>query len=422
LSDRRPPGRRKAAAADAADAVVWRPHPATAGRPENEVVKLSNDETGADLVPARRRRRPLPLIDAPEELLEEMRERARLSPGAKKFLSRSKAENTETSYQSEWGLFLLWCEQKGASPLPAKPADTANFLSYLATFGAEPELDRLLERHKARKLSSIRHALDVISAVHKNAGLSSPRGSATVKEVLDGMARTMGAEVTQKKGIMGEDLPLLVSSLPDTLLGKRDKALILLGWSGAFRRSELVALDMADLSMDKHNRLTATVKKHTVGRSDNVVPGSKTDQGGVGHRKAIHASKDKRICPDIALREWLEAAEITAGPLFRPFALDGTLLRDRRLSPQSVALVIQKQAHRVGLDPGKDGFAAHSLRRGFVSTAKRKGKGDKEVMRQTGHKKHDTLMKYHETVGEFDPESAGYRLLDDVADEAGPSR
>jgi integrase len=274
----------------------------------------------------------------------------------------------------------------------------------LATFGKEPELDTFLKRKKALLPGSIERALAVISEAHTKANLPTPRGTAIVDEVMAGIERTFGVSPSQKEALVNTDLIHLLSGLrEDTLMGKRDKAILLLGWSGAFRREELVALNVSNLKLAPDGK-----------GIEAFVASSKTDQKGKGKTKKIHISKNKNVCPVTALAKWIEAAQIGDGPLFRPFDPDGeSLIRDRRLGDRAVARIVQRHALRAGLDPGENGFAGHSLRRGFVTTAKRAGKGDKEIMEVTGHKRVDTLYKYVQAADAFSEDSAGHGLLDE---------
>src|SRR5205823_4300977 len=160
-----------------------------------------------------------------------------------------------------------------------------------------------------------------------------------------------------------------LGALGDDLTAYRDRAIILVGWAGAFRRSELVALDVADI--DLSHRLVIRVRR------------SKTDQEGKGLLKVIPPLADKDVCPLVALRRWLSAAEISAGPLFRSVD-QWSHVRTSRLSSKSVALIVKAAATRAGLDAAS--FAGHSLRSGFITEAASAGVESRDIMAQTGHK------------------------------------
>jgi site-specific recombinase XerD len=185
----------------------------------------------------------------------------------------------------------------------------------------------------------------------------------------------------------------MVNTLPDTLLGKRNRALLLLGFAGAFRRSELVGLNVADLEFCEDG-VKVMLRK------------SKTDQQGAGMVKAIPFSAPAQAgyCPVRALRAWLEAAGITEGPIFRPTLRSGQVLPDA-LSGRAVARLVKDTAAAAGLEPSK--YSGHSLRAGLVTTAILAGKSDSTIMRQTGHKKVETLYRYRRDANLFKDNAAG---------------
>lgn len=336
---------------------------------------------------------PVDVVPAPLEL----------APEALEFAARSKAENTKRAYEAQWTRFEAWCQIKDVSPRPADRRTVANYLTYLASFGREPEVDRLLKRKKPLKASSIHQAKAVISKAHTDAGLPSPTETREVRDVWEGIQRTLGGAVDKKAPILPEQLAAMLELTPDSLLGVRDRAIMLLGWAGAFRRTELVALDIEDLFKgDEPGTLIAWVRR------------SKNDQRGTGKKKPILPSQNPALCPVRAVASWLTASGVSEGPLFRPTSSDGRSVLDRRLSDDMVYETVVRYANGAGLDPGIfDGFGAHSLRAGFCTTTAIKGKDLVEIQKVTGHAKIDTLLGYIRDAKLFTEKSAGRGLLDD---------
>jgi integrase len=192
-----------------------------------------------------------------------------------------------------------------------------------------------------------------------------------------GICRSLHARPAGKAPIGDEDLVAMVGTLGVDLAGLRDHALLCLGWFGAFRRSELVSLDMADVAFTRDGAIV-TIRK------------SKTDQEGQGIEKGIPFAGNPALCPVRALRAWLDAARIEAGPLFRSLSRRGKL--GGRLSDKAVARTVKRCAKTVGLDASH--LAGHSLRSGFATTAARKGKSLDAIMRQTGHKSERVARGY----------------------------
>lgn len=175
-----------------------------------------------------------------------------------------------------------------------------------------------------------------------------------------------------------EDLQRLVAALPDSLSGSRDRLLLLVGFAGAFRRSELVALDLEDITITPDG-LEVLVRR------------SKTDQEGTGTVKGIPFGSNPRTCPVRAFRAWIERSGITTRTLFRHVDRHGCL-HAHRLSGHAIARIIKRLAKVAGLDPVQ--FSGHSLRAGLATAAARAGKADRTIMRQTGHRSRAMLDRY----------------------------
>jgi site-specific recombinase XerD len=272
-----------------------------------------------------------------------------------------KAAATRKAYGTDFRRFSEWCDSRGVSALPAAPETVA---SYLAAHAGTSKASTL-----GRRIAAIRYA-------HKLAGLSLPTDAEGVKATMRGIRRTFGSAKVRKAPAVAGKMLGMVATAPDNLAGQRDRALLLIGFGGALRRSELVALDVADIE-ETETGLLVTIR------------GSKTDQERSGITIAI-ATGDI-ACPAKALRAWLDAAGIEAGPIFRPIDKGGTV-RPSRLTDRSVANIVKAYAKRAGFDAGS--FSGHSLRAGFLTSAAGKGASIFKMMDVSRHKSVDTLRGY----------------------------
>src|SRR6266702_6710077 len=272
-----------------------------------------------------------------------------------------KAASTRKAYGTDFRLFKAWCDTKGVSALPASPETVA---AYIAT------------EAQTAKPSTISRRVAAIKYAHKLAGIQSPTDAEGVKATMRGIRRTFGGARNKKAPAVAGKMLGMVATAPDSLAGLRDRALLLLGFGGAFRRSELVALDVADIAETETGLLVA-------------IRGSKTDQERQGETIAI--ARGDIACPVKALRAWLDAAGIEAGPIFRPVDKGGTV-RCSRLTCRSVANIVKAYAARAGFDAGT--FSGHSLRSGFLTSAAGKGASIFKMMDVSRHKSVDTLRGY----------------------------
>ena len=273
-----------------------------------------------------------------------------------------KSEATRRGYRSDFRGFTRWCSSHQVDALPASASTVAAFLVSEATAGAKAST-------LTRKMSAIRYA-------HRLAALPSPTDVEQVRAVLRGIRNTHGTAPNQKAPATADRIKVMLDQVPDTLKGKRDRALLTLGMAGAFRRSELVALQVADLERVPDG-LRVTIRK------------SKTDQTGVGEVIAI--LRGSKLKPVRAVTDWLAAAGITSGPVFRNVDRHGRLSA-AGLTPQSVALVVKHYADAAGLDP--DEFAGHSLRSGFLTSAAEAGADVLRMMEVSRHKRVETVRSY----------------------------
>lgn len=287
------------------------------------------------------------------------------------FTEASKAPNTRRAYRAGWVAFVTWCRTRDLPCLPAPPAVVA---AYIADRAGTIKTSTL-----AGHLSSIRHA-------HALAGHPTPTKSAEVSVVMAGIRRTHGIAPLKKKAFQTGDLKAVLARLPDDIRGQRDRALLLVGFCGAFRRSELVGLDVEDLEFTSEGILLSLRR-------------GKTDQHGAGRQIAIGHGTDPKTCPVTAVRRWLTASGITRGPLFRGVDRHGHV-RARRLSDRTVARVVKSAGELVGINPQVLG--GHSLRSGFATSAAAADIEERVIARTTGHKSLTVLRGYIQSGTAFD--------------------
>lgn len=284
---------------------------------------------------------------------------------AKGYATEARARGTRTVYAKHWAAFTAWCAEQGVCELPAAPQTVALYLAARADAG--------------RKVATLALALAAISQAHQVAGHPSPRSDRLVKETWKGIRRRLGVAQQQKDPVSAKEIRMMLDELPAGLLGLRDRALITLGFAGGFRRSELVALNCADLTFVAEG-LEALVRR------------SKTDQEGAGLTKVIAYGSDPATCPVRAVQDWLELAGIGEGPVFRPINRHEQL-SDKRLTDFAVAVIIKRAAKKAGMPTPQ--LSGHSLRAGFVTEAKKNGADDAAIMDQTGHKSLAMVHRYH---------------------------
>jgi site-specific recombinase XerD len=293
-----------------------------------------------------------------------------LATEAVDFAANARSEATRRAYASDWTAFTAWTDENGLDPLPADPAVVALYATHLA---------------RAQKPSTIGRKMASITAVHEHHGHTSPTRHPAVRDVLAGVRRSLGVAPTQVAPAVIGEIRRMVAHLPDTVAGKRDRAVLLAGFAGALRRSELVALEVADLERRDEGYLLRIRR-------------SKGDQEAAGQSVALPFGHDPETCPVKAIEAWLEAAEIAEGPLFRPVNR-GDRATERALSPQSVALIVKRAAESAGLDP--DRYSGHSLRAGFATTAAANGANERQIASQTRHKNLATVAAYVRHASRF---------------------
>ena len=293
------------------------------------------------------------------------------------YAKASRSAATWRAYEADWKGFSHWCRAVDLLPLPATSHTVALFIAAEAKRGRAP--------------STLGRRLAAIRLMHVGAQYPSPHDALEVDEVLRGIRRAWKRPPTHKAPAVDDKIMRMVDAVgPQTLKGLRDRALLLLGFAGAFRRSELVALDT--------DHLTAQVEGLSV-----RIASSKTDQEGVGQVVAIPRVVASPYCPVQALFDWLIAAEITSGAVFRHVHRGDTVARTR-LSGQSVALIIKELAAKAGLDPSR--YAGHSLRSGFLTSAARNRASIFKMADQSRHKSLDVLRAYVRNEQRFEDHAA----------------
>lgn len=291
------------------------------------------------------------------------------------YISAAKSSNTIKAYQSDWQDFYQFCEATALESLPATP-DTV--VKYLVT---------LAEDHK---VSTLERRIASVSQAHQAAGYPTPTTDMKVRVLMQGIRRTNGTAQNGKAPVLTPDIKAMVFTLHGELLGIRDRALLLIGFAGGFRRSELVSLDVADLEF-KREGLVITLRH------------CKTDQEGHGRKVAIPYGSNCDTCPVRSLQLWLEQSGIKSGPVFRSVNRHGNL-QEGRLSDKAVALVVKRCAEAAGLDSSK--YSGHSLRAGLATSAAMNGASERAIMNQTGHRSQAMVRRYIREANLFNNNAA----------------
>jgi len=291
---------------------------------------------------------------------------ARYATQARQYAAQAKSQRTLAAYQSDWEDFEAFCRRTGQGSLPAAPETVALYLTHLVD-------------DRKRKTSTLARRLAAISQVHQAAGYPTPTAESVVRSVLAGIRRVHSSEQTAKTALSPELLRKLVAGLPDSLRGRRDRALLLVGFAGALRRSELVALAVRDFAFEAEG-MVLTIRR------------SKTDPEAAGQLVGIPYGKQPETCPVRALQAWLAAARITEGAVFRPIERWSNIVQPRALEDRRVATLLKELVERAGLDPKT--FAGHSLRSGLATAAAAGGASERAIMDQTRHKSVKQLRRY----------------------------
>lgn len=280
---------------------------------------------------------------------------AAYAPQVQRYVQASKADNTRKAYGAHWRTFTAWAAGAGVQALPAQPETIVAFITHQAD--------------KGRKPATLQASLAAIAFMHKAAGAVNPCDDMRVTVTMQGIRRDKKARPQQKAPATLDVVRRMVITLPYDMRGIRDRAIILCGFWGAFRRSELVALNVGDVHFTQTGARV-------------FIPSSKTDQEGEGMTKNLEAMADASICPVAALREWLRVSGIKSGALFRGIDKTGSL-HTGNMGGREVARVVKRACDRAGISAAQ--YAGHSLRAGFVTDAAERGAQAWEISEQTGH-------------------------------------
>ena len=283
-------------------------------------------------------------------------------------LRSSKANNTVRAYKSDFNDFGLFCAKNGFKSLPTQPKIVALYLTHLST--------------KEIKMSTIKRRLVSIGVIHKLKGLYLDTKHPTIVENLMGIKRRKGSFQKGKKPLLINNLKNIIKVIDqenyEEIKKIRDKTIILVGFSGGFRRNEIVSLDIDDLDFVNEG-VRINLKR------------SKSDQFGEGSLKALPYFESSQYCPVKSLLNWLEISKIKSGPLFRRF-IKGSKLSEKRLTDQTVALIVKEYLKLGGID--NRNYSGHSLRSGFATSAAESGAEERSIMAMTGHKTTGMVRRY----------------------------
>ena len=283
-------------------------------------------------------------------------------------LQNSKANNTVRAYKSDFNDFGIFCAQNGFKSLPSDPKIVSLYLTHLST--------------KDAKMSTLKRRLVSIGVIHKLKGHYLDTKHPSIIENIMGIKRRKGSFQKAKKPILINSLKLIINAIDQQnkqeIKKFRDRSIILIGFSGGFRRNEIVSLNYDDLDFVPEG-LKINIKR------------SKTDQFGEGFIKALPYFDSSQYCPVISLKNWLDISKITSGPVFRRF-LKGSKLSENRLTDQTVAILIKEYLNLAGIN--SKNYSGHSLRSGFATSAAESGVEERNIMAMTGHKSTEMVRRY----------------------------
>ena len=282
-------------------------------------------------------------------------------------LKSSKANNTLRAYKSDFKDFNAFCIKHNFNSLPSEPKVISLYLTYIS---------------KNSKISTLRRRLVSIGMVHKLKGHYLDTKHPIIVENLMGIRRTKGSIQHGKKPILKNHLKAIINAINELEIGEikkaRDKTIILLGFGGGFRRTELISIDHEDLEFVPEG-LKVSIRR------------SKTDQFGEGMIKGLPYFTNENYCPVVNLKNWLKISKIKSGPIFRRFS-KGSSLTENRLTDQTVVLLIKEYLKLAGIE--NKNFAGHSLRSGFATVAAESGADERSIMAMTGHKSTQMVRRY----------------------------
>ena len=283
-------------------------------------------------------------------------------------LKSSKAKNTIRAYKSDFNDFELFCSKNAFKSLPSETNIVSLYLTHLSK--------------KNIKISTIKRRLVSIGVIHKLKGYYLDTKHPSIVENIMGIKRRKGSAQIGKKPLIISNLKQIINVIDDLKIDEikklRDRSIILIGFSGGFRRNEIISLDFEDLDFVEEG-VKITLKK------------SKTDQFGEGSLKGLPYFNNPKYCPVLSIKNWLRVTKINSGAIFRRFS-KGSKLLDKRLTDQSVALIIKYYLELAGID--NKNYSGHSLRSGFATSAAESGADERSIMAMTGHKSTEMVRRY----------------------------
>ena len=290
-------------------------------------------------------------------------------------LQSSKANNTIRAYKSDFNDFELFCIQNGFKSLPSEPKIISLYLTSLSS--------------KNIKMSTLKRRLVSIGVIHKLKGHYLDTKHPLIIENIMGIKRRKGSAQNGKKPLLINNLKVLIKAINrsdlNPIIKFRDRTIVLIGFSGGFRRNEIVSLNYDDIEFVNEG-MKINLRR------------SKTDQYGEGFLKGITYFDNPVYCPVISMQNWLKISKIDSGSLFRRFS-KGAKLTEIRLTDQTVALIIKKYLNLAGLD--SKNYSGHSLRSGFATSAADAGAEERSIMAMTGHKSTEMVRRYIKEANVF---------------------
>ncbi|MDB2363184.1 tyrosine-type recombinase/integrase [Candidatus Pelagibacter bacterium] len=283
-------------------------------------------------------------------------------------LKSSKANNTVRAYKSDFRDFELFCVKNRFKYLPSEPKIVSLYLTHLSS--------------KDAKMSTLKRRLVSIGVIHKLKGYYLDTKHPSIIENIMGIKRRKGSKQNGKKPLLISSLKIIINVIDklnrEEIKKLRDRSIILIGFSGGFRRNEIVSLNYDDLDFMPEG-LKINVRK------------SKTDQFGEGFTKALPYFDSSQYCPVVSIKNWLNISKINSGPVFRRF-VKGSKLSENRLTDQTVALLIKQYLNLAGIE--NMNYSGHSLRSGFATSAAESGAEERNIMAMTGHKSTEMVRRY----------------------------
>ena len=303
-----------------------------------------------------------------------------LLDGIEDYIDISKSDNTRKAYEKDWKDFVKFCNFTKVKFLPADYPTVSKYLVYCA------KIQKL-------KVSTIERRLSSIIFKHRESLHSIDRKHKLIKNVIEGIKRNFGSKQDSSQALLLDDLKNIIDKIDNDKNTKslarniRDKALILIGFLGGFRRSELINLNYEDIERDLEG-LKIIIKK------------SKTDQKGLGnHKKGIRKSSiGEKYCPVVSYENWIKISNINSGKIFRQIDRSNKILE--KLSDKSVALILKWRAEKAGIDSQK--LAGHSMRSGIATVLAKEGATENEIKKITGHRSNQMVQRYIQDSEIFD--------------------